>query len=209
MSQLARRGVMCVVLCAVTLGLLGGTAVPATPDGYHRVHVEGTPVSIAVPDDWQIQSLTRATAKKLLKENPDLADAGTTVEALLSAPLSAGVDLDGDDYADRYLAVELRESTGMPSPAQLRAAIGSTPGVRRNLTVERTTVARKPALVTTYTLDITRDDGVPETVLITGYVFVPRGSDSVALLFSPADEFDVEFADMVDTMIKSVKVQKR
>jgi hypothetical protein len=208
MNKHSSRVVVCVGLCAVTLGLLGGTAVSATPDGYQRVRVEGTPVSIAIPDDWEIQAMTRATAKKLMKENPDLY-AGATVETLLTTPLAAGVDLDGDDYYDRYLSVDLEESHGLPSPVQVKAEIGSTPGVRGDIAVKRTRVARKPALVATYALDITRDDGTPQTILATSYVFVFQGTEGVVMTFSPADEFDDEFADMVNTMIKSVKVQKR
>ena len=166
----------------------------------------GTPLSIALPDDWSTQSVTRASAKKLLKKNPDLA-AQTTVDDLLSIPLSAGVDLDDDGYLDRFMSVTRQKLTGMPSPVEVKAAIKEQ-GVVGEVTVKRTTVAKKPAIFAAYMYDLARDDGVSERTFVTAYVFVPRGQDSFVSTFSPADEFDDEFAGMVNTMIKSVKIEK-
>jgi hypothetical protein len=207
MRNTAFRGVVCALACAVTLGLIGtGTAAPATPDGYQRVPVEGLPLSIALPDDWSTRSLPRSGAKKVLKENPDLVEQGLTVEKLLAQPLTSGVDIDGDGYSDRYLTVQLGDSSGMPSPEELKAGLTTVAGVR-DITVKRSTVAKKPALVVTYAQDANRDDGAPFTVFSTTYMFVPRGTDSVMLQFYRTSESDDEFRAIVDTMIKSVKVQ--
>ena len=86
MTRRARRMVGAIVFGALgALGALGvgagsvGTAAAATAEGYQRVPVEGAPITIAVPDDWELRPITKAGAKVILKENPQLADQGVTV----------------------------------------------------------------------------------------------------------------------------------
>jgi hypothetical protein len=200
------------IMGAIVFGALAlsagsvGTATAATSDGYQRVPVEGAPLTIAVPDDWELRPITRAGAKVILKENPQLADQGVTVEQLLATPLTTGWDADGDGYFDRYLTVQLTDAPSLPSPSELESGFAAQSGVS-DVEATRTTVAKKPAMLVEYTQSLSRDDGAPLIAYGTTYMFFPRAGHAVMLQFFRTSEADAELPAIARTMVKSVKLR--
>ena len=156
---------------ALSTPLVYAESAAATAD-YDRTDVKAAGLSLLLPDTWDISEMNRKQAEKLLKENPDLLAAGTTVETLMGTPLSATWDGDGDTYPNRLLNLEiLDERSSLPSPSDVQSQLSAFPGIE-DVQAKRTTVARKPAVVATYAQHINRDDGTPTTGSASSYFFV-------------------------------------
>src|SRR5687768_15023275 len=68
-----------------------GSPAHAALDGYTRVRIKEAGITFVVPDDWEGIVMTRAAAKEVLKNNPDM---GVTVKELMDSPFSAGWEAD-------------------------------------------------------------------------------------------------------------------
>ena len=174
--------------------------------GLRPADVKAAGLSLLLPDTWDISEMNRKQAEKLLKENPDLLAAGTTVEALMGTPLSATWDGDGDTYPNRLLNLEiLDERSSLPSPSDVQSQLSAFPGIE-DVQAKRTTVARKPAVVATYAQHINRDDGTPTTGSASSYFFV--GPHGLTLLQFIGVGVDREFESMKKTILESVRFKK-
>ena len=204
------RGIgLAFLIAGVVVGVIGqplqAGAAPPVPTGYGRVAVKSAGISFLIPDTWEVVQYTRKQAKQLLAANPSLAARGVTVDDFLQSPFNARWDADGDGYPERSVDVQIYPGLHtLPSPTEFRSELS---GAFKGVTVKRALVAKKPALVASYTGSAVREDGTSAVMSAQLYMFLGP-SFPVHMAFSQGDPSDTEFDEITATIMGSIKLSR-